>query len=148
MLVLRVENENGDGPYWLGPGYEYIHGSMDGTIDYDRHPPPFADGIRKIGKCIFGFSSLSDLKAWFNARECIRLKDHAYRVSVFEVPREAVRPGQSQVVFKRGCANKIGTWDFDHIPDTIDEHSLATLQKETKDEKGVSGSSGPDAYLG
>lgn len=90
MLVWRIENEQGDGPYQatIGPW-------QDTDYYYDDKPSPetdkgFKDSVwwqlteeeRKDWK--FGFADLEQLRRWFSIQELINLDIHGFRVAIYE----------------------------------------------------------------
>lgn len=99
--VYRVENKEGDGPYNSTGYVEELH---EMAIEHrnDAHPNPWRDemlqSISSEERC--GFSSVWDVRRWFEGFT-IRLAENGYHVSIYDVPYEDIRHGESQVLFTR-----------------------------------------------
>jgi hypothetical protein len=94
--VYRVERENGTGPYRSVTCYSDFHREFDSG----RHPLPSTDGIDDPYGELFGFPSKRLFRRWFNEQERERLAEHDFKLSVYSVPKEHVRRGSKQCVFK------------------------------------------------
>jgi hypothetical protein len=99
MIVYRVENKNGVGPY---------DGTSDGSLWQTRdhvepsHPGPKDDGIDfERGEDYCGFASFEQLRDWFESEELVMLRKLGFRVRRISVPRSRVKFGKKQVVFRR-----------------------------------------------
>ena len=121
MLVYRVEDFDGQGPYQISPlVYAQLETFMglpsfldDDPVD---HPHPYQDGFNTEGLPIwefkipqeysFGFRSSEDLRKWFFREEtdAQRLEEVGLRVRVFSVSSEHVLAGNSQVMFRKYLA--------------------------------------------
>jgi hypothetical protein len=119
MIVYRVENRMGTGPYSRCinlPSYLTVP---------ERHPTPSQDGLSswyngtdyaKMNEYYFGFESLEQLKSWFTGAFEEEFSEHnynmgegesskyAYGISCYDVPDEDVEIGDSQLVFLRDNA--------------------------------------------
>jgi hypothetical protein len=105
MLVYRVEHKR----YRNGPYVKSCMGNEECRVLSRRlcnesgitnHPPPSVDGILVECDDYCGFESLEQLFVWF--RQWVRqLINCGYHISVFEIPREEIKFGGSQVTFKR-----------------------------------------------
>jgi len=107
MLFYRIENENRLGPYaGAGTANSGIRG-MATTL----HPLPHDDKILKFaiptshggyyfsGKLRFGFSSLEQLRTWFNdVSDLARLMTRGFHLSIYKVPK--VYAGETQSVIE------------------------------------------------
>jgi hypothetical protein len=106
MLVYRVENSEGGGPYTF-----YSFDKADKAVvavsnalkeahnESHHHPPPHSDGIsfvRHYERC--GFVSIEDLVQWFDGW-LQKLHDVGFRMAIYDVPTDRVRAGEKQVVF-------------------------------------------------
>jgi hypothetical protein len=99
MIVYRVENKNGVGPY-DGTGIWSLWQTRDHVEP--SHPGPKDDGIDfKSGEYICGFASYRKLRDWFEAEELVALRKLGFRVRRIRVPRSKVKFGKKQVVFRR-----------------------------------------------
>lgn len=102
MIVYRYENAMRIGPY-AGSGLFSNHNS-----DWGRWPPPSEDGITPISfdhELHCGFTSIEQLKAWFDLKDRKILKDQGYKLVSLEV--DEVNVGKHQCVFKRKDAKII-----------------------------------------
>jgi hypothetical protein len=106
MIVYRVENKRGEGPYtrrrkvsdWL----------CDRHVDIEKHPSLVEDGIyewKRAHKC--GFSSLKKLKAWFDKEELKALYEAKFDIVRYEVDKKDVLVGKKQVMFNRRKARRV-----------------------------------------
>ena len=101
MIVYRVENEDGKGPY---------EGTCDWSLWQTRdhvepsHPGPKDDGIdieMEVDYC--GFASFGQLRDWFESEELVMLRKLGFKVRRIRVPRSRVKFGKKQVVFRKGA---------------------------------------------
>jgi hypothetical protein len=99
MIVYRVENKNGVGPYY---GTDNWCEWQTRWHDSPSHPPPFLDGIDVYAKKdLCGFASFKKLRDWFESEELVELRKLGFRVRRIRVPRSKVKFGEKQVVFRR-----------------------------------------------
>ena len=110
MLVYRMENRNGRGPYrslseparWLRDE----HGIS--LYDDDLHPVPPDDGVPfPPWEGSFGFASREALDRWFPKEARQLLREKGQHVTVYEVPENMVEQGRNQLVFHRDSARKV-----------------------------------------
>lgn len=108
--VLRVENEDGIGPYWAG---DIHHDTSD-----ENHPSPVQDPcVTCAGGTIadeadrrdfdafyssFGFDSIEQLRSWFTDEELDRLGRYGHAIVVVEVDDDILIRGERQVAFFGG----------------------------------------------
>ena len=99
MIVYRVENADGRGPYVGNPVPE-----MDDAAN-DRQPMAWQDGLSewwndgKANAYRYGFRTLEQIKSWFLPDQLTILARHGFRVTEYEVPQSHVLSGKKQVVF-------------------------------------------------
>lgn len=107
MEVLRVENEDGNGPYWL-MGYAQVHGKEDeGSL---RHPAPRKDGITDFqGAYVFGFSSAQQFKRWFSKSDRERMHWKDFKLNTYKVHGANVQKGTRQVAFRKNKARLVAS---------------------------------------
>jgi hypothetical protein len=117
MLVYRIENAAGEGPY-RGNG-DCKRWLLSGAASSSR-PPPFEDkrlreirnycGDRKISQLhallakdatACGFSSMKQLRIWFNFSDVRRLAREGFHIYCYEVPKQNVMQGSNQVLFDK-----------------------------------------------
>lgn len=80
MLVYRVENREGNGPYSF---IDFSHGNTD------THPTPGNDGIAFVGfEAFCGFSTMEKFRNWFSYDDRVRLKEAGFHLATYEVSRE------------------------------------------------------------
>lgn len=101
MYVYRIECNAGLGPY-QGQVAEYPR-------HWDEyHPAPQDDGIpREIvcsGEYSYGFKSKTQLVNWFTKKDLKRFEEQGFYVMRYEVPKENVSFGRSQLCFKKDTA--------------------------------------------
>lgn len=112
MIVYRVENASGVGPY---------HGSMWHPSRHQNkltHPNPMWDEgmceewARRVGgmygsQYVFGFKSMEQLHEWFNAEELEHVREYKYDIVAFEVAETDVIMGERQLAFVRASAQML-----------------------------------------
>lgn len=113
MIVYRVENDNGRGPYRPGWNQDNIDLSIDQSIlateignahnDDNLRPAPWIDGIKNwdfddLYEPRFGFMSIGELIQWFDGwLDFLELYGYSFRA--FEIEDQYVIVGKRQVVF-------------------------------------------------
>lgn len=116
MIVYRVENNAGTGPYRDGAisleledAIDDMMGNRGFSIPFFRinYPLPREDGIMisngREWEC--GFSTLEQFHHWFYDAEVIeRLNDEGFYLYEFEVPEEFIKRGRHQCEFVRAHA--------------------------------------------
>ena len=132
MLVFRVENDGGDGPFTSivpdGEGGEipaYLYDSAS-TVGPSCHtiPTPVKEGYTFYNMSVnrgkkFGFYSLTDVVKYFpcpSGREVLQRIN--YNVSVYDVSDEgdeAVVRGSEQVAFNEAYAKRIDRFPWSDI---------------------------------
>ena len=118
MLVYRLENKLGKGPYnggviWDqgGPKPSYLsnlYNRHSGAAD--PHPTPGQDGLGYIDdREFFGFDTAAAVCAWFfrEPEDAELLTARGLFVTVWEVPVDFVRYGRKQIVFYRAEAHQV-----------------------------------------
>lgn len=116
IIVYRVENEHGEGPFRGEHGslsdhiaklYSGKYGSCYPIPSYDKFDKP----MRCVHSC--GCESLERLLHWFPEDCHAELTEYGYCISVFAIDDDAelVR-GQHQIGFDRECAYLLKTMSF------------------------------------
>lgn len=114
MEILRVEDEEGFGPYSSGFGYRY------GNSDFRLCPEPNEDELlknswrklydsEKYRDYYFGFLDLQQLLIWFPI-ENIKSDDSHHEktfLNTYKINKRYVRIGKSQIIFKLNEATLI-----------------------------------------
>lgn len=105
MIVYRVENSDGVGPYYCNSG-EWCDGPH--TQDTGR-PMPYEDIPNSNHDCKnrFGFESMDKLMQWFSTSEMNKLYERGFRIVTFEVSREHTLIGAKQLIFIRQYATQV-----------------------------------------
>lgn len=98
MLIFRVEDKCGNGPYRRGDNLASLLANKHNGDS--SHPTPILDGIENRQNYFCGFKDLDQLFNWFNPYTEI-LKKAGFAVSVYEIDKEYVLEGNYQVCFRR-----------------------------------------------
>lgn len=139
MIVYRLQNDAGLGPYTIRRGSTYpVPSYLQIEQDWlsnprkrdeeDPHPSPTEDGLalneglawsalRNDEFC--GFESMASLRAWFlrEPQDPEALDNLGLRVTVWKVHGRYVRKGRKQLVFKREKAELLETYrTTDELP--------------------------------
>lgn len=100
VSVFRVEDADGAGPY---SSHSPVLAEMNKMHGSANHPAPADDPllgiVRPDENCCF--ATLCDLGEWFAGYE-EELADAGYEISIYTVPRDHVRFGKQQALFRRG----------------------------------------------
>lgn len=119
MIIYRVEDETGNGPYATGGPHQVPHMGWEHTNDRN-HPSPQEDmGVDSVGTRVFrpwvhfcGGHSLQQLATWFEGW-VEKLKEHGHTVAVYEVSEEFVIHGKYQIAFERNAARLVHRMPID-----------------------------------
>ena len=104
MVVFRIEDARGDGPYAgsIPPSLQETTGSWDAMA---HHPTPVHDpGIKRrmAHEEYCGFKNLRQLLTWVYRRDALEeLTALGFRIAVYRVDFRHATVGYAQVVFKR-----------------------------------------------
>lgn len=108
MLVYRVENERGIGPYLsFDPALEEmrLEHAMSGD---DPRPTPDWDGIDDMDADeSSGFQTAQRAENWFGGYGAV-LDEAGYELTVWEA--QDVREGRTQVVFRKDTAKQVASY--------------------------------------
>lgn len=125
MRIFRVQDAKGYGPYQNARYWEHEMREIFKGNDEHRarkHPTPYAEG--KLGYIasdeVCGFRSLTSFRQWFSKRVLrafLRHNPKGYALYEYEVPREAVRVGERQVLVLRS-----------QLGNPVAIHDLRTIQ--------------------
>lgn len=101
MLVYRVENARGYGPWNSTVRQSYVDGLLKAMERKSAcgHPTPIEDGLSINLRWRYGCKSLDQLHDWFPEPYRQRLFDAGFTVKVYAVPSSRVKMGRSQVAF-------------------------------------------------
>lgn len=125
MLVYRIENGLGEGPYCSNSKISLKLSNYH--IGLDRAPSPESDGIKGFNPFngpvidtdyIFGFESIESLKSWFIKPERYGLAGEGYVCTLYEVDEKNVIFGKKQLVYNKTCASVIKYIDLINFKDT------------------------------
>lgn len=119
MLVYRVENRYGEGPYVNDNSYNCR------CYDNVDHPEPYNDGIpihngisskRKYNSndYKFAFEDTDQLIKWFND-EINKLIEYGFSCTVYKVHGKRVIKGMKQLAFVYGSAEKVEEIELDDL---------------------------------
>lgn len=105
MIVYRVENWKGEGPYRAG----YRTTSLD-YLNYREstyfHPLPYEDGIEHSNDHFFGFANFVAFYAWFG-HTLRELSMNGCFLCEYEVDDRYVIKGKRQLAFRKDRAKLI-----------------------------------------
>lgn len=113
MLIYRVEDKNGTGPY-ASNNAEWVESIERHEMVYEahnylspNHPGPLSESWFSIPQYtmpereyIYGFDSESALKFWFNGF-LEPMFEHGFFIKTYDVPPQDVIVGRRQVAFKK-----------------------------------------------
>jgi len=109
MLVYRLENTKGHGPFNTGQLYEFV--DMLFHQDKDRYPSTYLAFLRieqdDVGNKPHGCKSLRELLYWFPAKVIRQMRGRGFGVAVYEVDRQHIIFGKFQLVFDPDHAKRI-----------------------------------------
>jgi len=99
MLVYRVENKNGVGPYTGIRGIRHVLGRKHGRGGVHLRPLPQDDGItmEHHTALVCGFCTMTQLRYWFTPRDLRILADLGYTIRTYHT--EDVLVGGKQIMF-------------------------------------------------
>jgi hypothetical protein len=117
MIVWRVQNSNGEGPYNAGLN---ISDELNAAHRNEEHPIPMNDGI----PCMFygeiysdcgtpkyycsGFRTKKELKVWFDGW-LEKLQNRGFSITKLKVPKKSVHLGKKQLTFLSSDAKSVST---------------------------------------
>lgn len=82
MLIFRIEDKNGNGPYSSSWNYYRSIQKLNGT----NQPSPYYECIKfKCEQHKFGFIDLNQYQEWFNEKWRFKFKKHNFRLNVYKV---------------------------------------------------------------
>ena len=111
MLVYRVENNQGIGPYKVYPKPNSIMELCEAHNSSRAHPAPGADpglGVFMQKDYFCGFASEAVLKKWFHGWRK-HLRTAGFHMAVYQARKVLVSKYTGQVIFKKGLAKKTKT---------------------------------------
>jgi len=110
MLVYRIENDKGNGPY--NSEWKYVEKlRQEHNKDYKR-PSPYLSNIDfnfEIDK--FGFINLRSYKNWFTTKWRTRFKKHNFKLNVYYVNKQNIKIGYYQLAFEQSECKFIKSLD-------------------------------------
>lgn len=116
VLVYRVEDKDGDGPYLCHhknkPSLisEFGSGVHSGC---KKHPNPRVDGeIIRTDKDFCGFATFEKIFDWFEDDKIEWFETNGFFVAVYEVCESVVQYGNIQLVFRKDGAILVDTLVF------------------------------------
>ena len=121
VLVYRVENTDGVGPYWGKIRDWYNKSRCRHDIGLNRPGPGECPKIKStFGRNVpidynFGFYSLASLKTWFPKSDRKLLKEDGYSISVYKVPKKSYFRATKQCIFIKEDSEFIEKIDIDKI---------------------------------
>jgi hypothetical protein len=115
MRVYRVENDNGNGPYWGFRGniedsvILHQHGLSAHTPDpHDPEEPWHRSRSYGVKSESFGFASIQAAQSWFDLKEVREvLLRNDLRLYEYEVEEDTVTKGKHQLTFRKSTAKRL-----------------------------------------
>lgn len=108
MLIFRIEDKNGNGPYSSSWNYYRSIQKLNGT----NQPSPYYECIKfKCEQHKFGFIDLNQYQEWFNEKWRFKFKKHNFRLNVYKVFKKDVLFGKRQIAFDFNKAKFIKSLD-------------------------------------
>ena len=109
MLIYRIENSKGIGPYHSKIIYSIESRDM---FCWERCPGPIEDTIYEANEeFYYGFKSMWQLRRWFNKQVRKEIVKHSYTTdfyySIYKVDPSHVKIGKKQVAFIKNKAKLI-----------------------------------------
>lgn len=109
MLIYRVQNLDNSGPYGIYEAWK------SKPHEGPMHPGPYSDGMGEndtgdasfVPGMVFGFASLTQLRAWFDHKELVNLAALGFYVTIYDVTENTVVSGKTQVAFHMRHARHI-----------------------------------------
>ena len=113
MKVLRIQGQNGYGPYYDPPISLENHLKYH-NCDLKNRPTPQNDingrWIEDHEYC--GFSNLNQLKSWFNCADRRALADNLYEITVWDCPDDLADDIGRQVLFQKEKSYMVGKFNM------------------------------------
>lgn len=109
MIVFRIEDDEGRGPY-----DRYVKFNHDRWSSWSTsiRPGPRDDGIKNFSsEHFFGFSDIDDLTCWFTIKDRKGFRKHKMMVSIYEVDEKNIKKGGKQVAFLKRKSLRVGYMD-------------------------------------
>lgn len=140
MLVLRVEHEDGSGPYTTSTLREICERKSNPDLAFDlkgRHPIPYDDSLyrrnsrEKTGseyaftprEHIFGFEDYRQFRSWFYSDDVLAaLSGRNFQLSVYDVPDTDTILGNTQLTFNCETAKKLASLPLNLSAETFQFH--------------------------
>lgn len=120
MLVYRIENADGEGPFSGSSRDEYMrHGYTKGDVCWYEGPGPYDDARDTSWETYMNFSmankvcgtpSLATLRRWFRVPEVLGLM--GFKITLWRVADDEVGWFTYQCVFDRARAELVATYDL------------------------------------
>lgn len=104
MIVWRVENDKGEGPYIHPRFHSYKLSDMAFAHRNSTHPDPFDENIKFDESYYCGFHNHSSVLEWFDGYIDI-LTEYNYKIVKYKANN--VLLGKKQVMFKKSTARQI-----------------------------------------
>lgn len=120
MLVFRIENEEGEGPY-LHKDLSHTPLEIHNYDDIDHPTLSQDDELRRLNlqisfddklKYRFGFTGAKQLIKWFD-HPCRKwLAENGYKISVYKISGAHVRSSRFQAIFNKAEASLVMRKEF------------------------------------
>ena len=108
ILVFRVEQEDGSGPYWgkTLSKESWFSQSICNHNSNSRPGPYQCNKLREMNpnelkKYSFAFSTLKQLERWFTKTDRALLHENGYHISIYKVPKSFYIKTNNQCIFNK-----------------------------------------------
>ncbi len=107
MIIYRVEDEKGGGPYNGERGSMDLLWSIRSSRTYQPGPLDDIPDFKHNRNYRFGFSSMKQLEGWFDPRFFGALAGHGFYIALYDVPESGAKCGGHQCAFNSTLAKLI-----------------------------------------
>jgi len=110
MLVFRIENSKGLGPYnqWINKKIPQVIIDLLDSHCLSYTHPDISWEVSMSKEYVCGFRSLRQLCRWFTKQELLILMNNGFNVCVYETFN--VKLGKTQIAFIKGKKINLETW--------------------------------------
>lgn len=109
--TLRIEDEEGNGPFRKGDGFGLDMNAMPGPYrDAELNWDAWSDKAPDKARQLFSFTCLHSFLKWVSGNDASTLDELNYKVVEYDVTRAVVASSPTQTVFDKLKARKRKAW--------------------------------------